>query len=117
MKILTSFFMMGLILASVNRGDAAQTRISCDKTSISKIDLPTGPSGAGTGRVFFQDGRSAQLSGASYGPDWHRLRIGDQTLVCADTKPMTASDHYRTIGVIDFTANLIFTSDMGPEGA
>ncbi|MGB8964718.1 MAG: hypothetical protein WCB99_03660 [Candidatus Cybelea sp.] len=117
MKILIPLFVIASILASVNRGEAAQTHISCSKTTISKIYAPTGPSGAGTGRVFFRDGRSAQLSGAPYGPDWRRLRIGDQTLVCADTRPMTVTDHYRTIGIVDYTANLIFTSDMGPEGA
>jgi hypothetical protein len=51
------------------------------------------------------------------GPDFRRLRVGDRTFICADMKPMTTTDHYRPIAIIDYAANLIFMSDMGPEGA
>ena len=81
MNMLIPLFLITVILTAVARSEAAQTRISCDKTTISKIDLPTGPSGAGDGTIAFADGRSARLSYAISGaPDFRRLRVGDRTL-------------------------------------
>jgi hypothetical protein len=113
--LVTIIFIGGLSQAS------AATRISCEKTTITKVDLPTGSGGSQHGDVTFADGRYAILFGDQVGfdqpSDWKELREGDHALVCADMKPFTQATQKRLVVVIDYDANLMFKSIWGPEGA
>jgi hypothetical protein len=109
-----------ILLAGSQQAQAAMT-ISCEKSTITKINLPTSPSGAGTGVLTFSDGRFALLFGTQIGmddpSDWKTLREGDHVMTCANMKPYTEVTKKRLIVVIDYDANLMFKSIWGPEGA
>jgi len=98
----------------------ASTHINCEKATIRKIDLPTGPGGYQVGRMFLSDQRFALLWIDSQNPHkWDAVREGDHVLSCVDTLHVAGSPTNKKypIFVVDFDANTWFESTWGAEGA
>lgn len=110
--ILFAAFASATFRSSLPALSAVRSHIDCNRTTITKLRLPTGPYGADSGYATFANKHSVTLIG--FEPDhWRSLREGDHVMVCVNSQG-TGCRH--DIDVIDFDGDIMFDSFQGPAG-
>ena len=93
-----------------------QAKIRCERTTISRLTYPSGPSEAQAGFMNLRDGRNARISNDDVANMQtfarRRMRVGDSVVACIGDP----SYSYRggpmrpQIAIMDESANFLFTS-------